>query len=90
MDADGEPMGSRLVRAPGESVPIVATVPGAYALELVTNGGEVVSTTGASTLRYDAVATETERYYFLRVLDAAGEAVAFSSPVWLNGDGPAD
>jgi hypothetical protein len=87
MDAGGAPMGSRLLRTPGEAVRISATVPGAAGtLELVTNGGEVVASTTASALHYDAVATEAERYYFLRVLDPAGNPIAYSSPVWLTAD----
>lgn len=85
LDADGELMGARLSRAPGEAFPINATVTGGAArLELVSNGGAVVASADGDSLTYVGAGMSAERYYFLRVLDAAGKPVAYSSPVWVR------
>jgi len=81
--AGGRPMGSRIGAAPGSSVPITASVTGGAArLELVSNTGEVAAEEGNS-ISYEAPVTGSERYYFLRVRDASGTPVAYSSPVWI-------
>ncbi len=92
MDADGEPMGSRILRAPGENVTISATVPGAYSTELVTGGGQIVATGSGSSskLHYKALATKDEAWYFVRVIDAGGQVVGYSSPVWITADAVLD
>jgi Melibiase len=89
LTAAGQPMGSRLEFPIGSTVPIsvtVGNVPSAASVEIVTNGGEKVAT-GATTVAYEAPAMAGERYYFARVLDAAGTPIAYTSPVWITGDG---
>jgi hypothetical protein len=82
--ADGEPMGSRIASAVGSPVALEASsdVPGAT-LELVTSGGAVVAT-GAGSLSASRPASGDERWYFVRVRDANGQSVAYSSPVWVE------
>src|SRR5690606_3225802 len=82
--ANGQPMGSRLAKPEtGEAIAFAAStnVPGAT-IELVASGGEVVAS-GTETLEvshpYDG-----ERWFFVRVRDAEGASVAYSSPVWLE------
>lgn len=84
LSADGRPMGSRITAAPGSTVPISAVTNGAARLELVTNGGTVAASSDGTALAFDAPVTDTETYYFVRVLDAAGKTQAFSSPVWIK------
>jgi hypothetical protein len=82
--ANGAPMGSRLSAAAGDPLAFEASsdVPGA-ALELVTSGGEVVAT-GAGSLSVTRPVAAGERWYFVRVRDADGQSVAYSSPVWVE------
>jgi histidinol phosphatase-like PHP family hydrolase len=71
------------------------------AVEVVTNGGSlegdrVVSTTLGTKrageegpdLTLPITVEGSERYYFVRVLDAAGKAWAYSSPVWISSATP--
>ena len=89
MSAGGRPMGSRIGAAPGSTVPITASVTGgAASLEIVSNDGEMATANG-STISFDAPVQAAERYYFLRVLDASGKPVAYSSPVWISPGGDA-
>ena len=80
---DGEPMGSRLTRAAGASLAVEARAAGDNVLELVTSGGAVVSTAKGS-LSVTRAASAREAWYFLRVRDASGRSIAYSSPVWLT------
>lgn len=81
---DGEQMGSRLSRAHGTPVTFEATGPAGSTLELVTSGGvQVASAAGA--LAVQRPASPAERWYFVRVRDAEGRAIAYSSPIWVNG-----
>lgn len=81
---NGEIMGSRISAAPGDDVRIAGSsnVPGA-SLDVVTSGGLVVATGGGA---IDAVvpASGAQRYYYLRVRDASGRNVGYSSPVWVS------
>lgn len=101
IDAGGRPMGSRISEAAGTSVPFVVDVYnedfGALPprpldrIELVTNGGEIAATAPvildqAPDLAVEVEVTGTDRYYFARVVDASGEPVAYSSPVWITAD----
>jgi hypothetical protein len=85
--ANGQPMGSRLNAAAGDPLSFEASsdVPGAT-LELVTSGGAVVQS-GAGSLSVTRAATAGERWYFVRVRDADGQSVAYSSPVWVETSG---
>lgn len=88
MTAAGKPMGSRIAQPVGTKVRITASVtPDAGRLEIVSNGGEVVSGKDGSRISYNASVRSNERYYFLRVLDATGKPVAYSSPVWVRAGG---
>jgi glycerophosphoryl diester phosphodiesterase len=83
------PMGSRLTRPTGTTVPISVEVPsGAERIDLLSNGGEVVATASGSSLRFDAPVTDEERWYFARVWNQRrGESspIAYTSPVWIGG-----
>lgn len=80
---DGRPMGSRLAPVAGRRLDVRATVNDPDAtLELVTSGGRVVaSRVGKLSVRVRAA--PSERYYFVRAR-AAGEMIAYSSPVWVR------
>jgi hypothetical protein len=82
--ADGAIMGARLARAAGAPVALRATAgePGAT-LELVTSGGELVAS-GVGSLSVDRPASPDERWYFVRVRDAGGRSIAYSSPIWVT------
>lgn len=90
MTAAGKPMGSRIAQPEGTNVRISASVISGSAgrVEIVSNGGEVVGGKRGSRISYNASVTGDERYYFLRVLDASGKSVAYSSPVWVRAGGP--
>lgn len=88
--ADGLPMGARLSRAPGAAVPLMAEVSDAAftgSLDLVGNGGELIATAPGAKLTYAVTAKGAERWYFVRVRDAGGQPIAYSSPVWINAGG---
>jgi hypothetical protein len=82
---NGQQMGTRMTAAPGDPLLVEATsdAPGAT-LELVTSGGAVVAT-GTATLATERAASAAERWYFVRVRDAEGQSVAYSSPIWVEG-----
>ncbi|MBI4728066.1 MAG: CehA/McbA family metallohydrolase [Acidobacteria bacterium] len=81
---DGEGMGARIARAPGDSLPVHASVNRSGAtIELVTSGGTVVATSVGPVLDAVVSASAAQRYYFARVIEG-GKAVAFSSPVWVT------
>jgi hypothetical protein len=81
---DGQPMGARLARAAGTPVTLAAgtDAPGAT-LELVSSRGAVVAQSAGS-LSVTRPASPAERWYFVRVRDAAGRSIAYSSPVWVE------
>jgi predicted metal-dependent phosphoesterase TrpH len=80
---NGRLMGSRLTPPEGRPMYARATVSDPTArLELVTSGGRVLATGTAGTLSADPPASRSDRYYFVRALDAQGNAIAYSSPVW--------
>jgi hypothetical protein len=82
--ADDRPMGSRITRTEGKRVRTRATVNDPTAtLQLVTSGGKVVAS-GLGTLSASPKASESDRYYFVRALDAQGNPIAYSSPVWVT------
>lgn len=78
--ADGRPMGSRLVKRPGETIQLTATTnrPDATTVEVVTSGGRVVSD-GSGSVAWGP----NDRYYFMRVKQGS-EWMAYSSPVWVT------
>jgi hypothetical protein len=82
--ADGQTMGARLQKQAGQAFALHVGVTGASVVELVSNGGQVVATSTNGVLDYAGTGTPQERYYFARVLDGAGHAIAFSSPVWVK------
>lgn len=85
MHADGALMGARLVRAPGAGFTLTANVtPAAGRLQVVSNSGVVVADFAGSSITYNGTGQPVERYYFLRVLNASGLPVAYSSPVWVH------
>jgi hypothetical protein len=82
--ADAQPMGTTLRPAAGDPIAFTASSSDTGAtLDLVTSGGTVVaSSTG--TLSTERPASADERWYFVRVLDASGRSIAYSSPVWVE------
>lgn len=82
---DDQTMGARMTKAAGQAFGIAATVTGAgvATIELVSNGGAVVASTTDQLLSYVGVGTWSERYYYLRVLDASGKPIAYGSPMWV-------
>jgi predicted metal-dependent phosphoesterase TrpH len=91
--AEGRPMGSRLARTEGRKVKAKATVNDpTVRLELITSGGKRVGR-GRGGLSVVREASAAERWYFIRALDAQGEPIAYSSPVWVRAlprSGPQD
>jgi predicted metal-dependent phosphoesterase TrpH len=101
LEADSRPMGSRITRELGETVGIefnvwqepfgTAVSQGLATVELVSNGGVVVDDSQISEgdepdLTFDAPVTNTETYYFARVLGTDGKPLAYSSPVWISSE----
>lgn len=82
---DGTSMGARMAKGPGQVFVLDATVTGAGVarVEFISNGGAVVQAANASSISYLGTGESAERYYYLRVLDAAGKPIAYSSPVWV-------
>src|SRR4051812_22359814 len=88
---DGAPMGSRLQRAAGTKLAVKAQATdaaghrlGDAVLDLITTGGKVVATGDHGRLDVKRAATAAERWYFVRAR-RGGQAVAWSSPVWITG-----
>lgn len=92
MDAGGQPMGARLRRPVGDVVGLHATVtPNAATIELYSNAPgndhHLLLRSSGPTFSYDIPVVGGENYYFLRILDADGNAIAYTSPIWLTGEG---
>ena len=81
--ADDQPMGSRLQRAAGTPVVLRATGPADATLQIVTSGGALVAQ-GTGSVSVTRPANPAERWYFVRVRDAGGRSIAYSSPVWVT------
>jgi hypothetical protein len=82
--ANAQPMGTTLTPAAGEPVALAASANDpAATVELVTSGGTVVAS-GTGSLSTERAASGDERWYFVRVRDAAGRSIAYSSPVWVD------
>jgi hypothetical protein len=93
MDVDGADMGSRLERSTGSVVPLTADVtPGAARIEVYSNApgkaDRLLYTASGNSLSLPISVAEGEHYYFLRVVNAAGSPIAYTSPVWITGTGP--
>lgn len=85
---DHKIMGSRLRRAAGRKLAIRATTNASGAkIELVTSGGATVAGGGRS-LSLRRRARVGEKWYFVRVRDARGRPIAYSSPIWVNAAPP--
>ncbi len=86
--ADSEPMGSVYSPPSGTQVQlhaeVTAAMPAGGRLEIVSGLGEIVTSASGSKLNHIVDVTEDKRWYYLRVLDAEGMPVAYSSPVWLQ------
>jgi hypothetical protein len=82
---DGFLMGTRLTRAAGAPLAVSAATNLAGAtLELVTSGGASIATGSGGVLSASPPAAVAQHYYFVRVRDASGEPVAYSSPIWVT------
>lgn len=88
---DDRMQGSRLRCPAGARVPVTVDVRrwhgGAFdgVLELYSNGGEPLASVAGDRFRGHAVAPAAgeERWIFVRVLGADGQALAYSAPIWL-------
>lgn len=86
--ADGEPMGTRLERAPGTPVTLTADVGASEGLtvELVGADGSVRAATAAPDASWTVTAPEQgEIWYYLRVL-RDGQVEAIVSPIWIGAE----
>ncbi|AXQ28451.1 hypothetical protein D0B54_07040 [Solimonas sp. K1W22B-7] len=88
--AEGHPMGSRLSCGAGTSVPLHVAVRrrdgGSYdgRIALFDKAGEPLARSTGSSLDYRQPVSATERWYYARIENAAGESVAYTSPVWIK------
>jgi len=86
--ADGLAMGSHYQPPLGTVVTLSAGVlegfPVGGALEIVSNLGEIIVNKSTDLLQQTVTVENNRRWYYLRVLDAAGIPVAYSSPIWLQ------
>jgi hypothetical protein len=81
---DGALMGSRLHKPAGTPLAIHGSTNRAGAtIEVVTSGGLTVASGGGGTLDTSLPSATNQRYYFIRIRDAGGEPVAYSSPIWI-------
>lgn len=82
--ADGNPMGSEYAPPAGSSVllsgEISAGFPEAATLQILSNGGEIIAQTNTAELQFNVVVDQTERWYFLKLLDADNKPIAYSKP----------
>jgi hypothetical protein len=79
--ADGQPMGSRLDRAPGTLVKLRARANDpTVALDLITTGGKLVST-GTGELAVNRRTVDSEHWYFVRAR-RGDTIVGYTSPIW--------
>lgn len=84
---DGEPMGARLSRGPGETLRLVGLVTagaGVRHLDLVTVGGQVLATAEGGRVAAEVAAGAQETWYYLRAIRADGRPIAYSAPIWLR------
>jgi hypothetical protein len=92
--ADGRPMGSRI---PGSTADLVVEVDGGDSarIELITNGGNLVASANRPSpedgprLEEHVAVSGAEQWFMVRVLSSTGQAVAYSSPVWVGSLAPA-
>jgi len=87
---DNQPMGARLGRPDGFSLPAryeLRLGDAAFngVIEVVTRGNRTVGTYEGSEGSFDLTAVTEEPYYFLRIRNPeTGRPVAFSSPIWVE------
>ena len=86
--AAGEPMGARLNRPAGNTVPLVvdASDPDGETItsvELFSAGGAMIASAASVPASFDVTSAPGERWYLVRVTQADGET-AYSSPVWIG------
>ncbi|MBD2857591.1 PKD domain-containing protein [Spongiibacter sp. KMU-158] len=85
---DGEPMGARLRRPQGDSLPVRVSVnpnralEGAMRIQLVGAGNEVLLESTGNTLLGNLPVKAVKYYAFVRVYDGA-RPIAFAAPVWI-------
>lgn len=101
MDAEGQPMGSRLSCDRARSVPLTVKVKTADGgtfdgtlrlydhasaqLPFASSAGEPLAIASGDTLRYALpVKADGEHWYFVRVDNARGESLAYTSPIWIK------
>lgn len=86
--ADGEPMGAHLARPAGSRVRIAGLLTAGSndggSLEIVSRSGETLAVSGGSRVEHEFTVEADERWFYLRVKDAAGRPVAYSAPVWIR------
>lgn len=90
MSAGGHPMGARLSCDDGASVPLKVSVRrrdgSSYAgrIALYDKAGEPIARSSGAALEYALPVSAGERWVYARVENAAGESVAYTSPVWVK------
>ncbi|MGB0166758.1 MAG: hypothetical protein ACPF8V_07890, partial [Luteibaculum sp.] len=86
--AGEEFMGSRLKRKTGSLVRLTANIStenDAF-LELVSNNNEIIGSSKGLNLDQIVEVSEDERWYYIRVVNAAdSNTLAYSSPIWISG-----
>ena len=83
--ANDRPMGLASRAREGKAVKVRATINDPTArLQLVTSGGARRRQRRLGSLSACPKAAASDRYYFVRALDAQGNPIAYSSPVWVT------
>lgn len=89
-EADGQPMGARLSCDAARTVPLKVSVRRRDGsawdgrIALYDKAGEPLARSSGATLEAALPVGEGERWVFARVDNAAGESVAYTSPVWIK------
>jgi hypothetical protein len=86
-------MGSQLERKTASFVQLSGSIvsQNSFYTELVSSGNEVLETFYEADFDKIVEVTENEKWYYLRVVDAAtGKSMAYSSPIWIQGGGDVD
>lgn len=90
MDAEGHPMGSRLGCDGSATVPLKVSVrrrdgsPFTGRIALFDKAGEPLLRSSGASLEHALPVSANERWYYARIEDEAGEALAYTSPVWIR------
>jgi|GEM_PF-293499 len=88
---NGETMGSELGGLLGSTMPVQVVVNAGQqdvaAIQLVSNGNTLIAHTAGNTFSGVITVAADERWYFVRLLDANGQPIGYSSPIWVRAGG---